>query len=161
MKKMITRFSLCIVLFFVSFFTHYVFAATTNSPVGLWKTIDESTKKPKAIMQIWESPTKVLSGRVLRIFPLPGFDQNELCTACEGEKHNKRIVGMVIMENLKQNTENPLEWTGGKILDPKNGKTYNVSIQVVDNGQKLNVRGYIGMPLFGRTQTWLSVAKAE
>lgn len=129
-----------------------------NSPIGYWRTIDDATGKPKGIVQIWSSADNVLHGRILKIWPRPGADQNELCTACQGDKHNQRIVGMVILENLKPNEKNPNEWSGGQILDPKNGKTYNCNIQLSNDGAQLKVRGYIGLPLFGRSQTWL---KAE
>lgn len=133
-------------------------AYALSSPIGEWKTIDDVTGKPKAIVKIWLTPNQTLMGRIEKIFPLPGFDQNELCTACKGERHNKRIVGMIILWDLKQNASQPNEWSGGQIFDPKNGKTYHSSLHVIDEGKKLNVRGYIGVPLFGRTQTWLRVS---
>ena len=157
MNKLLMFFS----LFLVLFFTQSAFATATNSPVGLWKTIDDVTNKPKAIVQISESSSKALSGRILKIYPRPGYDQNELCTSCEGKWHNKRIVGMTILENLRQDKNNPLHWTDGEILDPMNGKTYHATVQLIDNGQRLNVRGYVGLPLFGRTQTWVRVANPE
>lgn len=128
-----------------------------NTPIGLWKTIDDVTGRPKAIVEIWETPEKTLYGRILKVFQQPGRIQNEVCNACEGERHNKRIVGMTIMENLKRSKGNANEWENGKILDPKNGKTYNCLIRLTEGGKKLNARGYIGMPLFGRTQTWVRV----
>ena len=131
-----------------------------ESPIGYWKTIDDVTGKPKAIVQISEAKDKTLVGQILKIYPEPGFDQNETCAACPGSKHNQRIVGMTILEGLAQNTDQANEWNNGKILDPKNGKEYRCLIQTVDNGQKLNVRGYIGIALFGRSQTWIRVKDA-
>jgi uncharacterized protein (DUF2147 family) len=124
------------------------------SPVGYWKTIDDVTGKPKSVLQITQQSDGSLSGRIVKIWPKPGKDENEVCEACKGDKHNQRIVGMVIMTGLKQGDT---QWEGGEILDPSNGKTYNCNIRVVDNGAKLNVRGYIGFSLLGRTQTWLRV----
>jgi len=133
-----------------------VIAANINSsPVGLWKTIDDETGKPKAIVQISETANKTLSGKILKIYPRPGYDQHELCAACKGENHNKPIVGLVILKDLVQDSKNQDEWNGGDILDPKNGKTYHCKIQLAKNGQQLRVRGYIGIPLFGRSQVWL------
>lgn len=137
------------------FLCHFALAASALTPVGSWKTIDDVTGQPKAIIHIWETPNGVLYGRILRIFPSHGKDQNELCTACQGAKHNQRMVGMVILNGLTQDQENMSKWSGGEILDPKNGKTYHCTIEVVDGGRKLNVRGYVGVSLFGRTQTWL------
>ncbi|MFZ2315718.1 MAG: DUF2147 domain-containing protein [Gammaproteobacteria bacterium] len=133
-------------------------AADANSPVGYWKTIDDVTGKPKSILQISQTSSQALSGRIMKIFPSPGKDENEVCEACTGARHNQRIVGMVILEGLKQSAANPNEWSGGSILDPKNGKTYRCKVTVMDGGNKLTVRGYIGAPLFGRTQTWLRVS---
>lgn len=140
---------------FVLFFSSFAFA-NTNSPIGLWRTIDDVSGKPKAIVQIWENPDRALFGKIIKIYPRPGHDQNEVCEACEGARHNQRIVGMVFMENLKPSNDANV-WSDGKILDPKNGKIYNCNAKLSERGDKLNVRGYIGMPLFGRTQTWMRV----
>lgn len=131
------------------------YAASLDSPVGYWKTIDDVTGQPKAIMQLWVNSQNQLFGRVMKFFPGPGHDQNEVCKECTGSRHNQRIAGMVVLENMRQDKEAPLSWQGGTILDPKNGKSYHCNIQVIDNGKRLNVRGYIGLPLFGRTQTWI------
>ncbi len=124
------------------------------SPVGEWQTIDDISGKPKAIIRISES-AQGLSGQILKIFPSPGHDQNELCTACEGDKHNQPIVGMVILEELTQDQKNHQQWVNGHILDPKTGKVYKSMIELMENGEALKVRGYIGLPLFGRSQTWI------
>jgi uncharacterized protein (DUF2147 family) len=150
MKKISAIFLMCLSLFAVSL----VHAAL--SPVGYWQTIDDVTGKPKSILHITQSGN-ALYGKVIKIYPRPGFDQNEICTACKGQKHNQPIVGMIVMEGLTQSTNNPAEWSGGEILDPLNGKTYKCFITLVNNGRSLNVRGYIGFSLFGRTQTWVRV----
>jgi|SRR5579885_433736 uncharacterized protein (DUF2147 family) len=154
MKKISKLLLICLSLIFFQ----CSFAA--DSPQGYWKTIDDVTGKPKSILHIFEKDG-VLYGQIVKIFPRPGYDQNELCTACTGYRHNKRIVGMVIMEGLKQSPGDPNEWNGGEIMDPLNGKTYRCYIQVIEGGSKLNVRGYIGISLFGRSQTWLRVSGAN
>lgn len=139
------------------FLTPNLFAAYGKNiylPTGFWQTIDDVTGQPKAIVEITRTANNNIMGRIIKIYPRPGQSQNELCIACRGKQHNARIVGMVIMENLAQNRNNFSEWNGGQILDPKNGKTYTCNIRLLENGQKLNVRGFIGLPLFGRTQTW-------
>ena len=94
----------------------------------------------------------------MKIWPGPGQSEQEVCKQCRGARRNQPIVGMVIMEGLMQNPENPAEWRNGTILDPSTGKIYHTMIQVTDNGQQLRVRGYVGLPLFGRTQTWVKVS---
>lgn len=155
MKKMIKFVGIC-VTFFV---TQSVLAASMHSPVGYWKTIDDMTGKTKAIVQIWEANNHQLYGKITQVFPEPG--ESEFCIACQGENHNKPILGMVILSSLKQNSNNVGAWSNGEILDPKNGKTYHCNVQVNNGGQNLNVRGYIGMPLFGRSQTWIRVDSAK
>ena len=142
-------------------FAHYLFAANPTSPIGYWQTIDDVTNQPKSIIQITETPAHIVEGTVIKIFPRPGYDQNELCTACNGSQHNQRIVGMKILTGLQVDKDNPDRWNGGEILDPHNGKTYHSTMQLTDNNQKLNVRGYIGVPLFGRSQSWQRVESVE
>lgn len=126
------------------------------SPIGYWKTIDDVTGKPKSILHIYQSGNAIY-GQIVKIYPRPGYDENEVCSACSGSRHNKKIVGMVIMQGLTQDAKNPGQWSGGTIMDPLNGKTYRCMITVVGNGQ-LNVRGYIGVSMFGRTQSWFRVS---
>ena len=123
-------------------------------PVGFWKTIDDVTGQPKAIVQVFKTSNQSLFGRVLKIYPRKGLDPNPLCVACDGTRHNQRVIGMIILENFRQNKDHLAEWGGGKILDPKNGKIYRSNMRLTDGGKKLNVRGYVGLPLFGRSQTW-------
>lgn len=136
-------------LFLITFGTH---AAPLN-PTGYWKNIDDVTGKPQAILEITESSSHRLTGRIVKTFPRAGEEPLKRCQACSGARHNQPILGMIIMENLKQLS--PLEWSGGYILDPKSGKTYHCNLTVIENGEKLSVRGYIGLPLFGRSQVWL------
>jgi uncharacterized protein (DUF2147 family) len=56
------------------------------------------------------------------------------------------------MSGLKKNGD---QYTGGQILDPDNGKVYKSRLTLHDDGQRLEVRGYIGVPLFGRSQVWV------
>lgn len=130
------------------------FSYAASSPIGSWTTIDDVTHKPKSIINIYQSG-RAIYGRVVKIYPRPGYDQNEVCSACKGSLHNQRIVGMVVMQGLVQDVNNPSEWSGGSILDPLNGKTYRCTIKVSNDNRTLNVRGYVGISMFGRTQTWI------
>jgi uncharacterized protein (DUF2147 family) len=119
------------------------------SPVGTWKTIDDKTHQPKSLVQITEQ-NGVLEGKVIKV--LQSDDgPNPVCKACDGERKDKPIEGMTIIWGLKQDGDS---WSGGKILDPHEGKIYKVKLSLDDSGQKLDVRGYIGFSLIGRSQTW-------
>ena len=141
-------------LFFLSYCC-FVSIVSANELVGLWKTIDDTTRQPKALIQIEENSDHTLSGRIIKLFSQTNQPPAVLCTHCEGEKKNQPLIGMVILEHLKQSKENEKAWINGQILDPKNGKNYHCNVQLLENGQKLQVRGYIGLPVFGRSQIWL------
>lgn len=68
-------------------------------------------------------------------------------------KRGQLVVGQVIVMGLEADGKN--EWSGGKIYDPKSGKTYKSKAEL--DGNKLKLRGYIGVSLFGRTSTWTRI----
>lgn len=122
-----------------------------HSPIGYWKTIDDATGKPKSIVHIWKTDENVLMGKVIKVFGKEGTKQASLCTKCKGAKRNQPLVGMVILSGLKAK-EN--QWSNGEILDIDNGKTYNCNMRTVENGKRLHVQGFTGLPIIGRSQTW-------
>lgn len=122
-----------------------------QSIVGKWKTIDDSTGKEKSIINIYEKDGKYY-GQVKKL--LNPSKANPTCDKCEGEDKGKPIEGLVIIKGLTKKGE---EYTGGRITDPESGKQYKCTVK--PNGKdKLDVRGYVGLSLLGRTQTWV---KAE
>jgi uncharacterized protein (DUF2147 family) len=125
--------------------------AEAPSAVGRWTTIDDETKKPKSVVTIWEENGK-LFGKIEKLFRAPNEEQNPLCDKCEGELKNQPVIGMTILRDLKKDRD---EWNGGTVLDPANGKTYQCIVAVEDAGKKLRVRGFIGVPLLGRSQYWV------
>lgn len=126
------------------------FAQDLKSPVGRWKTFRDGTDTPRSIVRI-EEVNGVLEGYVEKSFPQEGEPAEPVCQACTGEFKDKPIIGMKFLWGFKK--EGAL-YTGGQILDPKNGKIYKCKMEVLKDGKELNVRGYIGVSLFGRTQTW-------
>lgn len=125
--------------------------ADDASPVGLWKNIDDVSGKPKALIRITES-NGTLQGQIEKLFRAPTEDQNPKCEKCEGARKDQPVIGLVIMNGLKKDGD---EYNGGEILDPDNGKVYRSKIHLTDGGKKLSVRGYIGVPMLGRSQTWV------
>jgi len=121
------------------------------TPLGLWKSIDEHTNKPTALIRITETDGK-FQGRIETVFPQPGESANPKCEECEGDLKNQPIVGMTILKGLRPVGD---EYTGGRILDPDSGTIYRCTMKVVDDGNKLIIRGFVGIPLLGRSQVWL------
>jgi uncharacterized protein (DUF2147 family) len=123
-----------------------------DSPVGLWRTVDDKTGKERSFIRIAES-NGVFEGKVEKLLNRqPDDDPDGLCRKCEGERKDKPIVGMTILWGLKKDGD---QFAGGEILDPKNGKIYRAKMKLVEGGRKLEVRGFIGVSLLGRSQTWL------
>lgn len=112
---------------------------------GKWKTIDDETKQAKSIVEIYKKGDQYY-GKVSQLLIKPA---NPNCVDCKDDRKNKPILGMEIIRGLKKDGD---EFTGGTITDPKTGKTYKCTI--TRSGDNLNVRGYVGISLMGRTQTW-------
>lgn len=125
--------------------------ADEGSPVGTWKTIDDKTGKVRSLVRITEVNGE-LQGKIEKIFHGPEEDQNPKCNLCTDARKDQPVIGMVFMNGLKKDGD---KYSGGQILDPNNGKVYKSKMELTDGGKKLEVRGYIGAPLFGRTQVWL------
>jgi uncharacterized protein (DUF2147 family) len=121
------------------------------SPLGLWKTIDDNTGKPRGLVRIVEVNGEY-QGKVEKIFPKPGEDPDPKCEKCDGARRNQPVIGMTILWGLTKQGD---EYQGGEILDPENGKVYRAKMKLIDAGRKLEVRGFIGFSLFGRSQTWM------
>lgn len=128
--------------------------ASTSSPLGTWTTIDDVSHKPRALVEISEHDG-VLSGQIVRLFREPGEDPDPRCEDCTGSRHDQRVLGMTILWNLRRNGG---YWDGGEILDPESGSIYRCTLRPAADGGKLEVRGYIGISLLGRTQVWSRAA---
>jgi len=124
--------------------------ADNASPVGLWRNVDDASGKPRALIRIMES-NGTLQGKIEEVFRAPSEDRNPKCKKCEGALKDAPVIGLVILSGLKKDGA---EYNAGKILDPDNGKVYSSKIQLSDGGKKLNVRGYIGVSMLGRSQIW-------
>ncbi len=124
--------------------------STPNTPVGSWNTISDSDGKPTAVVEIREVGGEYVG--VVKELLVPATHDDSVCGKCAGDRKDQRIVGMEIVRHMRADGA---EWSGGEILDPENGKTYRASMKLIDDGTKLVVRGYIGISLFGRSQTWI------
>lgn len=122
------------------------------SPVGLWQSIDDSSGQAKAEIAISQRTDGQLSGKVERSLVV-NSTSDPLCGLCTDDRKNQPKVGLEIIRGGHK-TEGKEVWEGGKILDPENGKEYSLRLTPIDGGSKLEVRGYIGAPILGRTQTW-------
>lgn len=125
-----------------------------TTPVGLWKTYDKETRQESALVRIVESAGE-LTGAVEQI--LGPFKADAVCEKCTDERKSKPIVGMTVLANVRRNVDDPSKWDGGTVLEVKTGKVYKVQLYVTEGGKTLDVRGYVGTPMLGRTQQWRRV----
>lgn len=135
----------------ITLFAFNFLIAQEQTIVGRWKTIDDETGVEKSIVSIYEKDGKYF-GKIDTLFRTPDEDPDPVCDKCpeDDPRYNKRVVGMVILEDMVQDDD---EWKDGKILDPKKGKVYNCKMWLEDGN--LKVRGYIFF--LYRTQIWYRV----
>lgn len=119
-----------------------------SSPAGQWQTFDDDSGAKKAVVKIMQLQSGELVGKIEKLLQKPGA----VCQQCSGSKKGKPIEGMTILWGLKPSGDN--EWSDGEILDPQNGKTYSLKAKLSADGKTLELRGYLGISLLGRTQTW-------
>lgn len=133
------------------FFTTLLFALsiTINAQTifGKWNSTNEETGNIDSIIEVYEKDGKAFA----KVIEIKGSTRkNAVCEKCEDENKNKPILGLNILTGLEENED---EWSGGNILDPRNGKIYNCYIKLI-KPNKLKIRGYIGLALFGKTAYW-------
>ncbi len=123
--------------------------AAALSPIGTWRTFDDQDGQETGSVVITDRGGR-LYGRITRI--ADPAKVHVICTLCTGDRKDQPVLGMEVIRDEKPDGDH---WNGGTIVDPKTGKVYKLTMHLEDGGQKLVVRGFIGLPLFGRSQTWL------
>jgi len=133
-------------------------AAQQGQPtvLGLWQQVDPATGKSESWFLFFEN-NGVYEGAIAKMFIKPGDDPNPICTRCQGEQKNSPMLGLTI---VKQMHRNGLKYENGTILDPRDGNVYNALMELSPDGQKLTVRGYLGIALFGQNQIWYRLPDA-
>jgi len=115
---------------------------------GKWHSTNEETGKVDSVIEVYEKNGKAFA----KVVEIKNPDRkNALCDLCKGENKNKPILGLNILTGLEKDDD---EWSGGKILDPRNGKIYKCYIKL-EEPNKLKIRGYIGFALIGKTAFWI------
>lgn len=125
-------------------------ADVAQSPVGVWQTVDDHTGQPKALVQIAQDADGTLSGKIIKGLG-PNDQPDRRCDKCTDARKDQPMLGMTIINGMKPDGD---KYDGGQILDPENGSLYKCTMHTEEGGQKLVVRGYIGISLIGRSQTW-------
>jgi uncharacterized protein (DUF2147 family) len=123
--------------------------AAEPSAAGMWAHTDPDGRVG-AWFLIFEN-NGVYEGAIAKMFIKPDEDPNPICTHCTGDQKNQPSLGLVIIKGMRRNG---LVYENGTILDPRDGKVYRAKMTLSSDGQRLIVRGYLGIELLGRNQTW-------
>lgn len=127
--------------------------------LGQWHTIDDETGEVKSLVTLSVVEDGTIVGIITKVLKEKQEGENGLCGKCEGEMKDQPIEGMKFMWGFKKTAEG--RWEEGKLLDPESGDIYSGNITITDDPTKLDIRGYVGISLFGRSQTWNKVEEAK
>jgi uncharacterized protein (DUF2147 family) len=119
-----------------------------STPVGVWKTIDDATHKPRGLIRLYEQDGEIF-GKIEGSFDPK--EAGEICHKCSGDRKGMPVMGLVIVRHMKKRGN---EYSEGDILDPDTGWVYKCKFTLEPDGKTLNVRGFLGFSLLGRSQTW-------
>lgn len=123
--------------------------AANDSPEGRWKTIDDRTGTARGIVRIYEDHG-ALFGKIEAAFRQE--EAKEHCSLCTDDRKGQPIIGLVVLRGLHKQGD---EYGGGDILDPDTGRVYRCKLRLLDGGKRLLVRGYVAVPILGRSQIWV------
>ncbi|MBC7751917.1 MAG: DUF2147 domain-containing protein [Candidatus Saccharibacteria bacterium] len=121
---------------------------------GTWRSIDDKTGFAKSIIRIEKTANGTYSGTIEKVLTHEGYIPKKICVNCPAPFTDKPIEGLNIIWGLVTTPSASGVYDQGKILDPLSGKIYRAKLTLGANGQTLNVRGYIGFSMFGRSQVW-------
>ena len=124
-------------------------SAAPATATGVWEQADDKGKVG-SWFYIYERDG-VFEGRIVKMFPRPGEKPNPICTKCQGEQKNQPTLGLTLIKGMQRKGRN---YENGTILDPRDGSVYSARMELSPDGQKLMVRGFLGIDLFGQSQIW-------